>query len=498
VREHAVLIVGGGPTGMMLAGELMLAGVDAAIVERRPTPELAGSRAGGFHSRTIEILDQRGIADRFLAEGQIAQTAWFGGTVLDVSDFPTRHPYGLGLWQRHIERIMAGWIDELGVRVYRGLEVTGFVQDNAGVDVYLADGSLMRADFLVGADGGRSIVRRGAGIGFAGAEATRSHLIAEVEMTEEPELGTRLDAVGVHALGRAEYEIHDGKVIYADHGPVGVMLTENHVGPATDPSLEELRAALVSVYGTDFGVHNPTSLSRFTDATRQAVAYRTGRVLLAGDAAHIHHPSGGQGIGLGLQDAVNLGWKLAEVVNCTASEVLLDTYHAERHPADARILAHTMAQSVLQQGDIRHLALRDTIDDLLSVDGARRKIAATIHGLDVHYDLGDGHPLLGRRMPDLDLATATGSVRVYSLLHRGQPTLLNLGGVDLNVAQWTDTVQLVDGQYSGTWELPALGAVPAPDVVLIRPDGHVAWVGEQSDAGLTDALTTWFGPPASI
>jgi hypothetical protein len=276
------------------------------------------------------------------------------------------------------------------------------------------------------------------------------------------------------------------------------MLTEDHVGPATDPSLEELRAALVSVYGTDFGVHNPTSLSRFTDATRQAVAYRTGRVLLAGDAAHIHHPSGGQGIGLGLQDAVNLGWKLAEVVNCTASEVLLDTYHAERHPADARILAHTMAQSVLQQGDIRHLALRDTIDDLLSVDGARRKIAATIHGLDVHYDLGDGHPLLGRRMPDLDLATATGSVRVYSLLHRGQPTLLNLGGVDLNVAQWTDTVQLVDGQYSGTWELPALGAVPAPDVVLIRPDGHVAWVGEQSDAGLTDALTTWFGPPASI
>jgi hypothetical protein len=387
-------------------------------------------------------------------------------------------------------------LDELGGRVYRGLEVTRFVQDDAGVDVHLADGSAMRAGYLVGADGGRSVVRREASIGFEGADATRSHLIAEVELAEEPEWGMRLDAVGVHALGRVEYTIRDGKVSYADAGPAAVMLTEPQLGPAGEPTLEELRAALVAVYGTDFGVHNPTWLSRFTDATRQAVTYRTGRVLLAGDAAHIHSPSGGQGIGLGLSDAVNLGWKLAAVVSGAAGATLLDSYQAERHPAAARILKHTMAQSMLQRGDARTLALRDTVDDLLTVDGARRKIAAMIHGLDVRYDLGDGHPLLGRRMPDLDLATAGGSVRTYSLLHRGRAVLLNLGAGDLNVTPWCDRVQVVDASYDGTWELPLLGAVPAPRAVLVRPDGHVAWVGEDSNSGLTATLTSWFGRPA--
>ena len=511
MRDCAVVIVGAGPTGMMLAGELMLAGVDVAIVERRPTAELIGSRAGGFHSRTIEILDQRGIADRFLAEGQTAQTARFGSTALDISDFPTRHPYGLGLWQNHVERILAGWIGELGVPVHRGREVLRCTQDDAGVNVHLdsggppADGgvaggggSIVRAGYLVGADGGRSIVRRDAGIAFGGADATRSHLIAEVDMIEEPELGTRLDAVGVHALGRAQYEIRDGEVIYADHGPVRVMVTEEQVGPASDPSFDELRAALVAVYGTDFGAHNPSGLARFTDATRQASAYRAGRVLLAGDAAHIHHPSGGQGIGLGIQDAVNLGWKLAQVVNGSSPDTLLDTYHAERHPAGARVLEHTMAQSVLQRGDARGLALQRTIDDLLTVDEARRKIAATIHGLDIRYDLGEGHPLLGRRMPDLDLITADGSVRSYTLLHAARPTVINFGAAgSLDITGWGDRVQLVNAGYYGEWELPVLGTVAAPSAVLIRPDGHVAWVGDALDAGLREALTRWFGPPTS-
>ena len=359
-----VIVAGGGPTGMMLAGELALAGVDAAIVERRPTPELVGSRAGGFHSRTIEILDQRGIADRFLAEGQPVQAAFFGNTKLDVSDFPTRHPYTLGLWQNHIERILAGWIEELGVPVHRGLEVAGFAQDDSGVDVHLADGGPMRAQYLVGADGGRSAVRKAAGIGFPGWDATRSSLIAEVEVTEETPAGMRIDEVGVHGLHLME----DGRT-------TRVVVTEKQLGPATEPTLADLSKALTAVYDTDFGVHTPTWISRFTDATRQAAAYRSGRVLLAGDAAHIHAPSGGQGIGLGIQDAVNLGWKLAQVVKGIAPDSLLDTYHAERHPAGARALKHTMAQSIMQRADPRIGALADTVAGLLTIDEARKRLA---------------------------------------------------------------------------------------------------------------------------
>lgn len=491
-----MVIVGGGPTGMMLAAELTLAGVDVAIIERRPTPELVGSRGGGFHSRTIEILDQRGIADRFLAAGQIAQTARFGATSLDISDFPTRHPYGLGLWQNHIERIMAGWVDELGVLIHRGGDVTGFAQDDGGVTIRLASGDTMRAGYLVGADGGRSVIRRTAGVAFEGWDATRSHLIAEAEITEEHPTGIRHDEIGIHGLSRIEYEIRDGEVVYADEGPVRIMVTEEEVGPATEPTLDDLRAALIRVYGTDFGVHDPTWLSRFTDATRQAAAYRDRRVLLAGDAAHIHHPSGGQGIGLGIQDAVNLGWKLAQVVRGTSPDSLLDTYHDERHPADARMLRHTMAQSVLQWPGSRVAALNDAIDGLMT-DGARTKIAAQIHGLDVRYDLGEGHPLLGRRMPDLDIVTASGPTRVYALLHRAQPLLLDFGGVGPAAAPWAGRVQSVDARYDGVWDLPVLGAVAAPSAVLIRPDGYVAWAGDGSDSGVENALTTWFGSAAA-
>ena len=308
-----MVIVGAGPTGLMLAAELALAGIDVAIVERRASQDLAGLRAGGLHARTIEVFDQRGIADRFLAQGRKAQVAWFAGITLDISDFPTRHNYGLALWQSHIERILAGWVDELGVPIYRGREVTGFAQDGAGVDVEIGDGHALRAEYLVGCDGGRSLIRKAAGIAFPGCDPTTSNLIAEVEMTHEPpEWGIRRDALGIHSLSKLE----DGR-------RVRVLVTEQHVGATTEPTLRDLSEALIAVFGTDYGIHSPISISRFTDMTRHAAAYRDRRVLLAGDAAHVHPPDGGQGLQTGVQDAVNLGWKLAQVVKRTAPESLL-------------------------------------------------------------------------------------------------------------------------------------------------------------------------------
>ncbi|TAP42676.1 FAD-dependent monooxygenase [Arthrobacter sp. S39] len=494
--EHEVVIAGGGPTGLMLAAELALAGVGVAVVERRANQDLPGSRAGGLHSRTIEVLDQRGIAGRFLAEGQVAQAAGFGPARLDLSDFPTRHNYVLGLWQKHIERILAGWVSELPVKFYRAREVTGFVQDAAGVDVLLSDGLSLRAEYLVGCDGGRSLVRKAAGIGFPGWDPTTSSLLAQVEMAEEPELGIRRTPTGMHALGKEEYEIKDGEVVYKPGGTVGVMLTEPHVGTG-EPTLLDLSEGLKAVYGTDYGIHSPTWISRFTHMTRQAAAYRDRRVLLAGDAAHVHAPDGGQGLNTGVQDAVNLGWKLAQVVKGTSPDGLLDSYHAERHPVGARVLRNSMVQVALRRPDERTEALRDTVAELLGMDEPRRRYAAMMSGLDIHYDLGEGHPLLGRRMPDLDLVTADGQVRVFSLLHSARPVLLNLGeSGSFDAVTRPDRVQLVDASYAGAWELPALGAVPAPSAVLIRPDGYVAWVGGPTQPGLAEALTTWFGPPA--
>jgi 3-(3-hydroxy-phenyl)propionate hydroxylase len=494
MTEHAVVIAGGGPTGLMLAAELALASVDVAIVERRLSQDLPGSRAGGLSSRTLEVLDQRGIVDRFLAEGQKAQVTAFAPAHLDISDFPTRHPYGLALWQKHIERILAGWVGELPVRFYRGREVTDFTQDDTGVDIAVSDGQVLRAQYLVGCDGGRSVVRKAAGIEFPGWDATTSSLLAQVEMTEEPETGIRRTPTGTHAIGKVEYEIKDGKVVYAKGGTVGVMLTEPQIG-TSEPTLRDLSEGLIAVYGTDYGIHSPTFISRFTDMTRQAATYRKGRVLLAGDAAHVHSPVGGQGLNTGVQDAVNLGWKLGQVVKRTSPESLLDTYHAERHPIGARVLRNTMAQVALMRVDDRTEALRDTMSELLSMDEPRKRFAAMMSGLGIHYDLGEGHPLLGRRMPDLDLVTANGPLRVFTLLHDARPVLLNLGEPrGFEITPWADRVQLIDAKYEAKWELPAIGAVAAPSAVLIRPDGYVAWVGDQARLGLVDALTTWFGP----
>ena len=483
LNEHAVVIAGGGPTGLMLAGELALAGVDVAIVERRASQDLIGSRAGGLHSRTIEILDQRGIADRFLAQGKVAEVAGFAWNPLDISDFPTRHNYGLVLWQNHIERILADWVGELAVPIHRGRDVTGFTQDETGVDVELSDGRPMRAKYLVGCDGGRSLIRKAAGIEFPGWDPTISHLVAEVEIAEEPAWGLRHDALGFHGLSRLE------------NGPVRVLVTEQHLDRTGEPTLLDLSEALIAVYGTDYGIHSPAWISRFTDMARQAASYRKGRVLLAGDAAHVHHSVGGQGLNTGVQDAVNLGWKLAQVIKGTSPESLLDSYHRERHPVAARVLRNTMAQiALLRRKDDRLQAARDIVSEFLGMEEPRKRLAAELSGLGIHYDLGEGHPLLGRRMPDLDLVTASGRLRVFTLLHRARPVLINFGEA-ADITPWADRVEMIDAKYDGVWELPALGTVAAPAAVLVRPDGYAAWVGDLAAPGIADALTTWFGPP---
>jgi 2-polyprenyl-6-methoxyphenol hydroxylase-like FAD-dependent oxidoreductase len=487
MTEHAVVIAGGGPTGMMLAGELTLGGVDVAIVERRASAELVGSRAGGLHARTIEVLDQRGIVDRFLSQGQAMQVGGFAHVPLDISDFPTRHNYGLALGQKHIERILAGWIEELAVPIYRRREVTGFAQDDTGVDVELSDSHSLGAQFLVGCDGGRSVVRKAAGIAFPGWDPTVSHLLAEAQLAEEPEWGMRRDALGIHSLSRMPNE-----------GPVRVMVTERHVGTKTEPTLRDLSEALIAVYGSDYGIHSPTWISRFTDAARQAAAYRERRILLAGDAAHVHYPAGGQGLNIGVQDAVNLGWKLAQVVKGVSPECLLNTYQSERHPIAARVLQNTLAQVALLRRDDRSQAAWKIVSDLIQMDEPRKRLAAEMSGLGIRYDLGEGHPQLGRRMPDLNLVTANGPLRVFRLLRNARPVFLNLSEPGtFDITPWSDRVQLIDAKYVGTWELPALGPVTAPSAVLVRPDGYVAWVGDLTQVRLTDALTNWFGPPAA-
>lgn len=467
----------------MLAAELALARVDVAVVERRESQALAGTRAGGLHARTLEVLDQRGVVERFLTQGQVMQTAGFAFNPLDIGDLPARRNHGLALGQNRIEEILAAWVAELGVPIHRGRDVTSFVQDDEGVDVVLAGGTTTRAQYLVGCDGGRSVVRKHAGIAFPGWDPSTSYLIAELSLRDEPPPGIRHGAKGINAIGKV-----DGKRARA-------VLIEPEVRQGEAPTVDELRATLVSVYGTDFGMHDVTWLSRFTDASRQAASYRDRRVLLAGDAAHVHGPSGGQGLNLGVQDAVNLGWKLAQVVAGTSDASLLDTYHRERHPVGARVLRLTMAQTALNGGDERTKALRETMSELFALDEARRLYGALMSGLAIRYDLGEGHPLLGRRMPDLDVITGDGPRRVFRLLHEARPVLLNLaepGALDL--ARWADRVRRVDARYDGAWELPVVGAVTPPAAVLIRPDGYVAWVGGGTDEGLVDALTTWFGP----
>jgi 3-(3-hydroxy-phenyl)propionate hydroxylase len=332
------------------------------------------------------------------------------------------------------------------------------------------------------------VIRKAAGIEFPGWDATTSWLIGEVEMSQEPPWGMRHDAAGHHGIGKIE---EGGRTL------ARIVITERQL-VAGEPTVRDLREGLVCVYGTDFGAHSPKWVSRFTDLARQAAKFRERRVLLAGDAAHVHAPVGGQGLNIGLQDAVNLGWKLAQVIRKSAPESLLDTYHSERHPVAARVLQTTLAQIALRRTDDRTKALQNIFAELLGLDEPRKRIAAMMTGLDVRYELGEGHPLLGRRMPDLDLITERGPLQFFALLHSARAVLLNLEEPGaFEIEPWRDRVQLVDAKYEGEWELPGLGPVAPPAAVLIRPDGYVAWVGDRTQLGLAEALTTWFAVPAA-
>jgi 2-polyprenyl-6-methoxyphenol hydroxylase-like FAD-dependent oxidoreductase len=472
VMDTEVLIAGGGPTGLMLACELRLAGVDVHVVDRL-TGRSGESRAGGIHPRTMEVLDQRGLLDRFLAKGRPMQAGHFSGLRLDFSQLDTRYPFTLNILQASVEQLMEQRAAELGVHVHWSSGVTAIRQDADGVTVDIGD-EQVRAQYLVGCDGGRSTVRKLTGIDFPGTDATMSSMLGDVELADPPP----------ESIFQERGATGDFAVFAFEPGWYRVLTStyDGTVDRDAPAGIEDLRASLISIAGTDYGMHSPRWVSRFSDTARQATEYRHGRVLLAGDAAHIHFPAGGQGMNLGLQDAVNLGWKLAATVHGDAPHSLLDTYHAERHPVAARVLHNTRAQTALARPGEHISALRDILTGLIGLDDVNNQLGGMISALDVHYPLGDGHPLLGRRMPDIDLATESGERRMYSLLHDARPVLLDLGtGVDLRAVS-AGRADVVNAQPHAQ----------APTAVLVRPDGYVGWV-PSSGIDLDAALTTWFG-----
>jgi len=472
-----VIISGGGPTGMMLASELRLHDVTVVVLEKdlEPSPLV---RSLGLHPRSIEILDQRGILDRFLAHGQqYPGAARFAGIEKPwPAAMDTAHGYVLGIPQPVTDRLLAERAVELGAEVRRGQEVTGIGQDGDGVSVGLADGTRLRSRWLVGCDGGRSVVRRLLGVGFPGEPARTEWLLAELEVTTPPD-----ELAAVVAEVRTT---HKGFGV----GPAGNGLYRGVVPAATvsedrttPPSLDEFRAQLVAYAGTDFGVHSPRWMSRFTDATRLAERYRTGRAFLAGDAAHVHPPLGGQGLNLGIQDAFNLGWKLAAGVNGWAPAGLLDSYHTERHPVADEVLNNTRAQSELISPEPGPRAVRRLLTELMDIEDVNRLLIGKVTAIGVRYDLGRGHELQGKRLRDLRLSRG----RLYELTRQGRGLLLDQTG-RLSVAGWADRVDhIID--TSDELDVPA---------VLVRPDGHVAWAGDEQTALLT-SLGRWFGanPP---
>ncbi|MDF9810814.1 rifampin monooxygenase [Streptomyces sp. SPB162] len=472
-----VIVVGAGPTGLMLAGELRLHGVRVVVLEKLTGPT-GESRGQGLHARSVEVMDQRGLLDRFSAVSERFRVGGlFGGIVTPWPDrLDTAHPYGLATPQPVTERLLHAWALELGADIRRGCEVVGLSQDEEGVTVRSASGGTeLRSRYLVGCDGGRSVVRKRLGVGFPGEPATVETLLGEMEISEDP----AAVAAVVEEVRRTQLRFG---VVPSENGAWRVVVPADGVAEdrTAAPTLEEFRRRLRTVAGTDFGVHSPRWLSRFGDATRQVERYRVGRVLLAGDAAHIHPPTGGQGLNLGVQDAFNLGWKLAATVKGWAPEGLLDSYHVERHPVGARVLDNTRAQITLLGAEPGPTALRGLFSKLMDFEEVNRYVTGMITAVDVRYDFGEGHELLGRRMRDVALRRG----RLYELMHGGRGLLLDRTG-RLSVAGWEDRVDhVVD-----------VSEEPDAPAVLLRPDGHVAWVGADQQE-LLGRLPRWFGAAA--
>ncbi|MCJ1676430.1 rifampin monooxygenase [Streptomyces sp. APSN-46.1] len=472
-----VIIAGGGPTGLMLAAELRLHGAHVVVLDKLTEPTRQ-SRGQGLHARSVEVMDQRGLLDRFLAVSEKFQVGGlFGGIMKPWPDrLDTAHPYGVATPQPVTERLLNERALELGTEIRRGCELVGLSQGEDGVTVELADGTHLRSRYLVGCDGGRSAVRKLLGVGFPGEPAKVETLLGEMVVTEDPA-----------TIAAVVEEVHKTQLRFGvapiEDGVCRIVVPADGVAEdrATEPTLQEFKQQLRAFAGTDFGVHSPRWLSRFGDATRQAERYRVGRVLLAGDAAHIHPPTGGQGLNLGVQDAFNLGWKLAAAVNGWAPEGLLDSYHAERHPVGAAVLDNTRAQMTLLGTDPGATALRELLSKLMDFEEVNRYVTGMITAVEVRYDFGEDHELLGRRMRDVELKQG----RLYELMHGGRGLLLDQTG-RLSVAGWADRVDhVVD--VSEELDVPA---------VLLRPDGHVAWVGEDQ-RDLLGQLPKWFGAAVS-
>ncbi|MCF3102095.1 rifampin monooxygenase [Streptomyces roseoverticillatus] len=471
-----VIVAGGGPTGLMLACELRLHGVHVVVLERDAEPT-GHVRALGLHARSVEVMAQRGLLDRFLAHGTKYEVGGFFAAI--DKPWPDRldsaHAYVLGIPQPVTEKLLNERALELGVEIRRGCAVTGLSQDEDGVTVELADDTRLRSRYLVGCDGGRSTVRKLIGVGFPGEPTRVETLLGEMEVGVPQEEITAVMAevrktqkrFGAGSFGGGVYRV----VVPAD----GVA--EDRTVPLT---FEEFKKQLRATAGTDFGVHSPRWLSRFGDATRQAERYRVGRVLLAGDSAHIHPPTGGQGLNLGVQDAFNLGWKLAAEIGGWAPEGLLDSYQTERHAVAADVLDNTRAQMELMSTGPGSQAVRRLVSELMDFEEVNRYLIEKITAIGVRYDFGEGHELLGRRMRDVQLKRG----RLYELMHGGRGLLLDQTG-RLSAEGWADRIDhVVD--VSEELDVPA---------VLLRPDGHVAWAGEDQQ-DLLDHLPEWFGTAA--